>query len=206
MSVKNILQLKEDKKKNINYTIKNHPIKQKSKYLKNIILDMDKTLIEGYFSIKDNKMVIEERPFLGEFLKFVFEHFERVSIWTNANKEWFDQVYNTILYKYMPKNKHFDFVITFDDGYVGKDNNGPKDLNVIFNIFENEYNKHNTFLVDDSEIHYNQNPYNCYLIKRFEVNLENNSQSWLTKGGQIDRGRSHKDDIELLRLIKYFRK
>ncbi len=37
MSVKNILQLKEDKKKNINYTIKNHPIKQKSKYLKNII-------------------------------------------------------------------------------------------------------------------------------------------------------------------------
>lgn len=54
-----------------------------------------------------------------------------------------------------------------------------------------EYNKHNTFLVDDSETHYNQNIYNCYLIKPFEVNVEDNS---------------HKDDIELLRIIKYFRK
>ncbi len=192
MNIKHLLLFKENKKKNINYTIKNHPIKQKSKYLKNIILDMDKTLIEGYFSIKHNKMVIEERPFLGEFLKFVFEHFERVSIWTNANKEWFNHVYDRVLHKYIPKNKYFDLVITFDDGYVGEDNNGPKDLNIIFNDFEEYgYTKHNTFLVDDSEIHYNQNIYNCYLIKGFEVNLENNS---------------HKDDIELLRLIKYFRK
>lgn len=193
MNVKYVMKLKEEKnkRKNMDYAIKNHPIKQKSKHLKNIILDMDKTLIEGYFSIKHDKMVIEERPYLGQFLKFVFEHFDNVSIWTNANKEWFDHVYNTILFKYIPKNKHFDFVITFDDGYVGKSNNGPKDLNIIFNIFEDEYNKHNTFLVDDSEVHYHQNIYNCYLIKGFEVNLEDNS---------------HKDDIELLRFIKYFKK
>ncbi len=185
------IKIRKNKQKNLDYTIKNHPIKQKSKYLKNIILDIDKTLIEGYFSIKHNKMLIEERPYLAQFLKFTFEHFENVSIWTNGNKEWFDYVYETILYKYMPKNKHFDFVITFDDGYVGIDNTGAKDLNIIFNIFEDEYNKHNTFLVDDSETHYNQNIYNCYLIKPFEANIENNN---------------HKDDIELLRLIKYFRK
>lgn len=104
MNVKYVMKLKEEKnkRKNMDYAIKNHPIKQKSKHLKNIILDMDKTLIEGYFSIKHDKMVIEERPYLGQFLKFVFEHFDNVSIWTNANKEWFDYVYNTILYKYMP--------------------------------------------------------------------------------------------------------
>jgi hypothetical protein len=194
MNVKYLMKLKDEKnkRKNMDYAIKNHPIKQKSKELKNIILDMDKTLIEGYFSIKHDKMIIEERPYLGQFLNFVFNHFEHVSIWTNANKEWFDHVYEIILYKYIPKNKHFDFVITFDDGYVGKDNNGAKDLNVIFNIFEeDDYNKYNTFLVDDSETHYNQNPHNCYLIKGFNVDLENNS---------------HKDDIELLRFIKYFRK
>ena len=193
MNLKALFKLKEEKTKkqkliiaNINYHIKN-----KSHLYKNIILDMDKTLIEGYFSIKYDKMIIEERPYLAQFFKFVFNHFEHVSIWTNGNKTWFDFVYETVLYKYIPKNKHFDFVITFDDGYVGNDNNGAKDLNVIFNIFEeDDYNKYNTFLVDDSETHFDKNPKNCYLIKPFEVNVDDHS---------------HKYDIELLKIINIFR-
>ncbi len=193
MTIRNLLKMKEKKNnKNMDYIIINAQIKQKAKYFKNIILDMDKTLIEGYFSIKYDKMVIEERPYLSQFFKFVFEHFEYVSIWTNGNKEWFDYVYETVLYKYLPKNKSFDFVITFDDGFVGEDNNGAKDLNIIFDIFEEDnYNKHNTLLVDDSEIHFDKNPYNCYLIKPFEVDVKNNE---------------HKNDIELLRFIKIFRR
>lgn len=194
MTIRNLLTMKEDEKnKNIDYKIKNLMIKRKSKYFKNIILDMDKTLIEGYFSIKHDKVMIEERPYLAQFLKFVFTHFDNVSIWTNANKVWFDSVYETVLHKYVPKDKYFDFVFTFDDGFVGKDNNGAKDLNIVFRYYEDhnyEYNKHNTFLVDDSEIHFYKNPYNCYLIKPFEVDIKNNE---------------HKNDIELLRFIKIFR-
>lgn len=195
MNVKALFRLKEEKakKEKLRATNVNHHIKNKSNSYKNIILDIDKTLIEGYFSIKHNKMVIEERPYLAQFLKFVFTHFENVSIWTNANKEWFDCVYNTILYKYIPKDKYFDFVFTFDDGFVGNDNNGAKDLNIVFEYFKKygcEYNKDNTFLVDDSETHFEKNPKNCYLIKPFEVNVEDNS---------------HKYDIELLKIINIFR-
>ncbi len=194
MIIKNLIKLKNEKlkKEKLRKSNINHIIKYNSRKYKNIILDMDKTLIEGYFSLKHQKVMIEERPFLGQFLKFVFNHFENVSIWTNANKEWYDHVYNSVLYKYIPDGKIFDFVFTFDDGYVGKDNYGPKDLNIIFDIYKtNGYTKDNTFLVDDSDIHFNQNPQNCYLIKPFEIDLLNNS---------------HKHDIELLKIISFFGK
>lgn len=169
----------------------NHYIINKKYLYKNIILDIDKTLIEGYFSIKYNNIMIEERPYLAEFFNFIFNHFHNVSIWTNATKSWFNQVYNTILYKYIPKDKHFDFVITFNDGYVGKDNCGVKDLHIIFEKYNYDtYNPLNTFLLDDSQIHFDKNPKNCYLIKPFEVNLLNNS---------------HKYDDELLKIINIFR-
>ncbi len=194
MNIKNLIKLKNEKLKkeqlqkiNVYY----HILNKKDQY-KNIILDIDKTLIEGYFSLKHKKVMVEERPFLAKFFAFIFQHFERVSIWTNANKEWYDYIYNNVLRKYIPYGKFFDFIFTFDDGLVGNNNNGPKNLNIIYEIYENnEYNKENTFLVDDSEIHFNQNPKNCYLIKAFEVDLQNNS---------------HKNDTELLKIISIFKK
>jgi hypothetical protein len=194
MSVKNLIQYKKEKCKKETLQKINiyHSIISKSKQYKNIILDIDKTLIEGYFSIKDNCVLIEERPHLKEFLTFVFDHFEHVSIWTNANKEWYDHVYHTILRKYIPYRKHFHFVITFDDGLVGENNYGPKKLDIIFDIYSDYgYYKNNTFLVDDSEIHFQQNITNCYLIKPFEVDREKYT---------------HKRDSELLKLIHIFTK
>ncbi len=197
MSIKNLIKLKETKaqKEALYNSYLNHSLKYfkyRSHQYKNIILDMDKTLIEGYFSLKYQKMFVEERPYLAQFFTFIFQHFEHVSIWTNANREWYNYVYDNILYKYIPRGKDFDFVFTFDDGLVGKDNNGPKDLSIVFDVYENlGYNKDNTILIDDSEVHYNKNPKNCYLIKGFEVDLENNS---------------HKYDTELLKIISLFRK
>ena len=65
--------------------------------------------------------------------------------------------------------------------------------------------------VFDSSLSEGRNPLNVVLgngnlIKGFEVDLENNNQSWFTFGQEIECGKCHKDDIELLRLIKYFRK
>ena len=75
---------------------------------KNIILDMDDTLIHCFNQYNMNE--VTPRPYLREFFEYIFQRFQNVSIWTYATKDWFDYVYTNVLQHVMPENASFDFV------------------------------------------------------------------------------------------------
>ena len=52
-----------------------------------LILDIDGTLI-------DDKGLLEPRLYLKEFLKYAFDNFKTVSIWTAAHESWYKEVHN----------------------------------------------------------------------------------------------------------------
>lgn len=63
-----------------------------------IVLDLDGTLVSepAYWQPVEN-FPVAARPYLFEFLDFCFQNFETVSIWTAANREWFEGKYETFL-------------------------------------------------------------------------------------------------------------
>ncbi len=75
---------------------------------KHIILDLDGTLICG----DGISVVLKPRPYLSEFLDYVFRKFDTVSIWTAATPEWFNHVYMTVLSRLLPPGRGFRFVWT----------------------------------------------------------------------------------------------
>jgi len=144
----------------------------------NIILDMDETLITTLLVKNSFFGQPIARPFLKQFFEFIFEKFERVSIWTHANKEWYDIVYNKILKHVIPNGKSFHFVRTRDDIYHYNDFIPPniinkflfsniKPLQLIYNCYPNEYNEYNTYILDDNPSTYLMNKKNAIPIKPF---------------------------------------
>lgn len=128
----------------------------------NIILDLDGTLI-------NDKM--EARPHLKYFLHFVFQRFQRVSIWTLANREWFNKAYTDALKPLMPEGSHFHFIWcrinhrnTMYSGVV-------KPLNQVYKTFPGMYNSHNTYIVDDTPSTYQENINNAIQIKTYGNDL-----------------------------------
>jgi len=166
----------------------------------NIILDMDETLI--YSKINNYSIYAEPipRPNLKEFLEFVFENCKNVSIWTHGLKKWYDIVYEKVLKNLIPQGKSFHFVRTretpignYDDFIqinkkLSKINSNIssisflKPLLVIYKQYPIEYNKYNTFIIDDNPITYLINKENAIKIKPYNG---------------IDNS-----DTELLRIIK----
>ena len=69
----------------------------------NIILDMDGTLGDNIPShlienpARYTRAVPIPRPGLRKFLRFVFAHYERVSIWTAALPIWYNQFKQEVL-------------------------------------------------------------------------------------------------------------
>ena len=143
----------------------------------NLILDMDETLI-------NYKMF--PRPYLEEFLTECFKIFSSLSIWTNANEEWFNMANNNIfkplidiinekeitLYK-------FHFVFT-------REKYKNKKLRRLHNskTFK-QFNINNMIIIDDTK-------------ENFTCNYGN--------GIQIIPFCNFYNDSELLKLLKYFKK
>ena len=119
---------------------------------KEITLDIDGTLIDRNFfpneewdtidfkiKVPDmNKTYnIKKRPYLKEFIQFCSEHFEKINIYTAAEKWWMEQVLNNIK---IPKNKI---------GYLktGKDTEWKRPIS-----FEREHVKkvNNSLVIDDN--------------------------------------------------------
>jgi len=144
----------------------------------NIILDMDETLITAKI-IKNNRFFSPTpRPHLKNFFDYIFNKFERVSIWTHGTKEWYDIVYNRIFKYIIPQGKQFHFVRTREDKYDYKDYIDPKienkfffsnikPLKLIYDNFPNEYNEYNTYILDDNPTTYLINYKNAIQIKPF---------------------------------------
>lgn len=150
----------------------------------NLILDMDGTLIDSYFSFDTGKMVIIPRPYLKEFFDFAFENFTNVSIWTNGTKEWYDEVCKRVLLSYIPIGKSFHFVKTRTNLF---DTNIIKPLSEIYKIYSC-YNNSNTFILDDNPDTYVCNVENSIPITTFETILD-------------DENKNCNNDNELIKVI-----
>lgn len=163
----------------------------------NVILDMDGCILDNIpYDLQDksyklvNKKVLCQpiaRPYLKDFMDYVFRHFKRVSIWTAGQKIWYNQCYNEVLRKYIPEGKSFDFVLTRETGGYFYP---VKPLSFIYQT-KPGYNSTNTLIVDDNPMTYSTNIENAIGIKSFFFD-------YLTKEQRKNLDRY---DFELLKVI-----
>ena len=152
--------------------------------MENIILDMDGTLIDFY--VERGNVYIVPRPNLSAFLKYVFDNFVRVSIWTNGTEMWYIRCFCECLVEHIPEGYDFDFVITLSDKLVKNRSTDPKRLSLIYKKYDN-YNENNTIMIDDSEHTLLDNIDNGILIPSFSH----------------DPNCANDTDMELLHIIPY---
>ena len=178
----------------------------------NLILDVDGTLVDKV----DEDPV--ERPFLKEFLSFVFSHFITISIWTNATPLWLQKVLNTVLAPALPEGKNFYFIWTREQCVTERVHLHPrpytrKPLSQVYAAFPLTHSPENTLIIDDSPETYAHNPLNAVPIKTYHWGAatcgsddgsprgdgeeENEEEDEEEDGDQLDK--------ELLRLIAFFK-
>ena len=142
----------------------------------NIILDMDGTLgdnIPRHFPEGPNRFIATPipRPGLKRFLRFVFAHYERVSIWTAAYPQWYNRFKAQILIPNMPPGKAFHFERT---AITGEPRLTLKPLRAIYEKYP-EYTSENTTIVDDNQETFVDNPENAVHISSFFYDTLGNS-------------------------------
>lgn len=160
--------------------------------MNNIFLDLDETLISAKTleEIQDNKEVllkkyykmddqyyIFERPYLQEFLTFLFKYFN-VSIFTAASKNYALFIIKNIILQDKPERKLDLILWSFHCDKSYKKKKGPKNLQGI--VWKNikEINKTNTLIIDDHPKVKEVQPKNCLTIKEFNI-LDNNKDEEL---------------------------
>ncbi len=158
-----------------------------------IFLDLDQTLIsaeptEEYdFKKNENKAkkflshdmdkmyIVFERPGLQEFLDYLFKNFD-VSIWTAASKDYALFIIDKII---CPKSKRdsrkLNFIFfSYHCGYSEKNIGNIKKLSLLWDVYGfKDFEKDNTFILDDNTEVYKGQEDNCILVKPFEFNEEN---------------------------------
>jgi hypothetical protein len=164
----------------------------------NLVLDMDQTLISGALH-NDKPNIVYTRPYLKLFFANAFKQFERVSIWTSAERCWYDEVHMHVFQYVLPEGKTFDFVWTREmclqkqicirskTGMPIDHTIYVKPLDKIYSI-NSSYSKYNTLIVDDNTYSYCDNIENAIPIKAF---------NWFDEFCD--------DDDELVTLSQYFK-
>lgn len=128
---------------------------------KNIVLDMDCTLIFGY----------TRRPYLTEFLKFCEENFDHVSLWTLGTKEWMEEVLDKVIPEFR-NLKNFTFTFHLSNSLkIGK-NLWAKQLMKIYCLHKSHNNK-NTIILEDVDYRLMADPDNCLNIDPFYGDSDN---------------------------------
>jgi len=163
-----------------------------------LVLDMDGTLLDftkpplsqsnrfSMFAPPEPEPVA--RPYLREFLQYVFKYFKKVSIWTAGTLSWYNKCFQKVLSSCIPEGKGFDFVYTRNHfAYVRV----VKPLTLVY-ANSPEYNPLNTIIIDDNPNTYELNRKNAIGIKPFYYDLI--EQKYLN---DLDNY-----DFELLKLIK----
>lgn len=160
----------------------------------NFILDLDETLIsaeatEDYdfekykkkakkfkFEPMEDYYIIFERPYLQQFLDFLFKNFN-VSIWTAASKDYALFIIEKIILKDHPERKIDYIFFSYHCNVSKKIKNRTKDLSMLWDIYKMEgYNKNNTIILDDYDEVYNTQNNNCIIAEPFKF-IENNSEN-----------------------------
>lgn len=144
------------------------------KEIRHIVLDIDLTLI-------DTNSLLEPipRPYLEEFLYYLFTNYDSVSIWTAAGKEWLNEVYNKILKNKLPSDMNFRHMLHVEKCIMLINYGGSYDyykpLSYLYSI-DDTMNKNNTLMVDDNPLSFHDNEINGYLIKsyNYDSDIEDN--------------------------------
>jgi TFIIF-interacting CTD phosphatase-like protein len=166
-------------------------------HIKNIILDIDETLIHckltepkeynHVFIIDKIKYYIIYRPYLEEFINFIFENFDTINIWTAATQDYAHKIILKILNTKL-KNKNLiteKLKCFFTRKHVAYD--GTKELAKIFNnkcSIKYNIKPCNTVMIDDKSHVFNKNTGNGLIIPAFTGN---------------------KKDTNLLKLIQFLK-
>lgn len=153
----------------------------------NLILDLDNTLVcaestsdidmkkekekssKFVFHDMDGYYIVFERPNLQEFLDFAFENFN-VSVWTAASKDYAIFIIDNILVGNRKERKYkLDYIFYSYHCDVSLDQaKGTKDLSMLWDKYKlPNYNKNNTFIMDDYDEVLNTNKNNCILVEPF---------------------------------------
>lgn len=152
----------------------------------NVILDLDATIISSLdpgkiikglsFHIMTEKIkgkevpifYVYERPYLQDFLDYLFENFN-VGVWTAATKDYGSFIVEKIILQGKPRKLAFylfDHHCDHAEQLYGADN--LKDLRYIWDTFPN-FNPQNTILLDDNDEVYKNQLCNVYPIIPFEA-------------------------------------
>lgn len=158
--------------------------------MKHFILDLDQTIICANNPSSLNKLssqhiskfkfhqmtdendkviyVIAERPYLQEFLDYIFKHF-KVSVWTAATKSYaFFIVQNIILTK---PNRKINYILYSDHcEYSTAKKKAIKSLSILWDL--PGFKKENTIILDDNLEVFNEQKDNCIRAKPFYFTSE----------------------------------
>jgi hypothetical protein len=151
----------------------------------NVILDLDNTIINALDDKDRRKLPIEyskkfvyadyipffriyARPYLQEFLDFLFENFN-VAVMTAAEKDYALFIINNFILT-KPERKlefiFFRYQVDLSVELFG----GMKDLRILWNTFKvNNFYPSNTVIIDDLDLVYQANPYNTLRIPGFSI-------------------------------------
>ncbi len=142
-----------------------------------LVLDLDQTLIDHN---EDKKPICKPdfvlfgfnvyiRPFLEEFLDFIFNHFDYVAIWSSAKQIWIDGIIKNIP---ALKMRSFLFIWSREKStWLGKLPKSTKPLKKIWH--QKKYKqlgigRENTLIMDDLPINYRLNYGNAISIKSYD--------------------------------------
>lgn len=167
----------------------------------NFILDLDQTIISGEpteeynfeknkkkaskfrFETMENYYIIFERPYLQQFLTFLFKNFN-VSIWTAASKEYALFIIDKIIVA-GNKDRKIDYIFfSYHCGISKKIKRGSsKELSILWTYYKlPKYNQDNTVILDDyvEDVYKNQKQ-NCIVAKPFEFKDDNSHKDKFLK-------------------------
>jgi hypothetical protein len=167
----------------------------------NFILDLDQTIISGEpteeynfqknkkkaskfrFETMENYYIIFERPYLQQFLTFLFKHFN-VSIWTAASKDYALFIIDKIIIA-GNKDRKIDYIFfSYHCSLSKKIKMGSsKELSILWTYYKlPEYNENNTVILDDyvEDVYKNQKQ-NCIIAKPFEFKEDNSHKDKFLK-------------------------
>lgn len=153
----------------------------------NVILDLDETIISSKnfselndyknaeyltknfkFQKMEDEYLIFERPYLQEFLTWLFTYFN-VIIWSAGSKDYVLFIIDKIILK--DKKRKLKLILFSDHCKMVPKNTQPKDLDYL--LFQNPnlnfLNSNNTVIIDDLDKVYDTNNDNCIAIKPFNV-------------------------------------
>jgi hypothetical protein len=186
--------------------------------IENVILDIDHTLVHTityeefetlpievlqdlqfeYFEKDEFKAVIILRPFLNEFLDYLFTNFN-VALWTAGEEEYAHMIIEKVI-----KREPVICLSSMDVKICNMNYPGYKNLNYLYNIIP-AFNKTNTVIVDDQIHVLKTNKINCINIPAFQVIYNAIMSSY--KENENDQPMVNYNciyDISLIQLCNYF--